>query len=282
MKNSVLVGLMGRGIAASLSPRLHESEARAQGFSLIYRLIDFEQLRLEADQMQRVFEAAALFGFDGFNVTHPFKQVVIPLLDALSPEARAIGSVNTVTLSDGRRVGHNTDAYGFLQGLRASLGNSRKERVTQLGAGGAGFATAYALLEYGVAELGVYDVDAERAHKLVRQLQHTFPERSTFVETDVAAALLKADGLVQATPIGMVGHEGMPIEPQWLRAELWVAEVIYFPAETLLLKAARARGCRTIDGTRMVVHQAARAFELFTGRMADAERMRAAFEAARG
>src|ERR687890_593960 len=118
---AVLIGLVGAGIQASRSPALHEREGEAHGLRYIYKLIDLDRLGLSADNLPEIVVAAERMGFDGLNVTHPCKQAVIPLLDHLSPDAQAIGAVNTVLLRDGQREGHNTDWYGFAESFRHEL-----------------------------------------------------------------------------------------------------------------------------------------------------------------
>jgi shikimate dehydrogenase len=202
---------------------------------------------------------------------------VLPLLTDLSDEARAIGSVNTVVFAGGRRAGYNTDWSGFRQSVRDGLAGVGFGRVVQLGAGGAGSATAYASLDLGARELIVIDTVHDRARSLADRLAEAFPGRVR-AERDVSAALQGADGLIHATPTGMSGHPGLPLPASLLRGDLWVAEVVYFPLETELLRVARQLGCRTLDGAGMAVSQAAEAFRLFTGLQADAARMRGVFE----
>jgi len=271
---NVLIGLIGAGIQASRSPALHEVEGRAQGLSYQYRLIDLETLGLTAAALPELLLAARRFGAAGCNITHPCKQAVIPLLDDLSPDARAIGAVNTVVFGrDGRATGHNTDWSGFFESFNRELVDVPRARVTQLGAGGAGSAVAHALLTLGVERLSIFDTDRARAEGLADELCRRFGVARASAIADAAPAIAAANGLVNATPIGMVGHPGMPIPRGWLRPELWVAEVVYFPLETELLHAARAAGCRTMDGGMMAVFQAVGAFRLFTGIEPDADRM---------
>ncbi|HBP2381849.1 TPA: shikimate dehydrogenase, partial [Pseudomonas aeruginosa] len=147
---SVLAGLIGAGIQASRTPALHEREGDAQGIRYLYRLIDLDPLGKSADDLEFLLAAASDLGFTGLNVTFPCKQAIIPLLDDLSAEARGIGAVNTVVLRDGRRIGHNTDCLGFAEGFRRGLAGAPRQRVVQMGAGGAGAAVAHALLAEGV------------------------------------------------------------------------------------------------------------------------------------
>ena len=279
---SVLAGLIGAGIQASLTPAMHEREGDAQGLRYLYRLIDLDALGLTADALPELLQAAQRTGFTGLNITFPCKQSIIPLLDDLSPEARGIGAVNTVVLADGRAIGHNTDCLGFAEGFRRGLPDVAKRLVVQLGAGGAGSAVAHALLAEGVDQLLIFDVEAERAQILVDNLTRHFGPGRAAVGTDQAAALAAADGLVNTSPVGMAKLPGLPLPAKLLHPGLWVAEIIYFPLETELLRHARALGCRTLDGGTMAVFQAVKAFELFSGRAANADRMQAHFAELRG
>jgi shikimate dehydrogenase len=270
---SYLVGLVGKGILRSKSPSMHQQEADALGIRYVYRLIDLSVLKLPLEDLPRVLDSAELMGFDGLNITHPCKQAVIPLLHELSEDARAIGAVNTVRFSQGRRFGFNTDAQGFAASFLRGLPDVPRAQVIQLGAGGAGAATAYALLKLGVTRLSIFDVDANRAVALVTNLGETFGSGRIRVADDLSEALRDADGLVHATPVGTREHPGMPLPENLLRPQLWVAEIVYFPLETQLLGKARALGCRVLDGGSMAVFQAGAAFEIFTGQKVDAERM---------
>jgi len=270
----ILTGLIGAGIQGSRSPAMHMREADAQGLRLIYRLYDLQVDGRSLDDLPRLLDALETAGFAGVNVTHPVKQRVIPLLDELSAEARQVGAVNTILFAGGRRVGHNTDWSGFAESFTRTLGDARIAKVVQVGAGGAGAATAVAMLRLGCTDLLIHDSSTERATDLVERLSHDFPDARLTAQTGSPEAdMTDADGLVNATPIGMEGHPGMPIPATWLRADMWVADVIYFPLETALLLAAKARGCATLNGGGMAVFQAARAFDLFTGKIADRERM---------
>ncbi|MBR0666545.1 shikimate dehydrogenase [Roseomonas hellenica] len=276
---AVLAGLIGAGIGASLTPAMHEREGAAQGLRLIYRRIDLATLGLGPAALEELLVAAQRFGFAGLNITHPCKQAVIPLLDALSPDARAIGAVNTVVLRDGKRIGHNTDVSGFAEGFRRGLPEVARRQVVQLGAGGAGAAVAHALLGLGVERLVLFDVEPIRAAALASDLAARFGAGRAVTAADLVIAMAEADGLVNCTPIGMAKYPGLPLPATLLRPALWVAEIVYFPLETELLRHARERGCRTLDGGGMAVFQAVGAFRLFTGIEPDAVRMQDHFKA---
>lgn len=275
----IVVGLIGAAIQLSRSPHLHESEAAAQGLRCAYRLIDLDVLRVGAEALPDLLARAERAGFAGVNITHPCKQAVIPLLDELSPDARAIGAVNTVIFRGGRRTGHNTDWWGFAESFRRGLPGAALSRVVQLGAGGAGAAVAHALLTLGARTLVIVDIEAAKAEALAQSLAARFGQDRVATAAQVAEAVAGADGLVNTTPMGMAKYPGLPLPPDLLRPALWVADIVYFPLETALLRAARGVGCRTLSGGGMAVFQAVKAFELFTGLTPNAERMTRAFAA---
>ncbi|WUD77199.1 shikimate dehydrogenase [Streptomyces sp. NBC_00510] len=274
-QDSYLVGLIGSGIGPSLSPALHQREADRQGLRYLYRLLDLDTLGIRPAAVGGIVRAARDTGYDGLNITHPCKQLVVDHLDAVSPQAEALGAVNTVVFENGRTTGHNTDVTGFAASFARGLPDAAMERVVQLGAGGAGAAVAHALLTLGTERLTVVDALADRAADLAASLNRHFgPGRAVAAAPAALPALMPgADGLVHATPTGMAAHPGLPLPARLLRPALWVAEVVYRPLETELLRTARALGCLTLDGGGMAVFQAADAFRLFTGREPDSARM---------
>ncbi|MBY8861037.1 shikimate dehydrogenase [Nocardia sp. CA2R105] len=273
--SSLLCGLIGTGIGASLTPSLHMTEGAHHGLDYEYRILDLAEFGLSVDDLPALFERVRGAGYRGLNITHPCKQRVIELLDELSPEAARLGAVNTVLFEGDRAIGHNTDWSGFRRSLDRGLPDARFQRVVQLGAGGAGAAVGYATLDRGARELTLVDADPGRAGELAETLGTHFPDRRLSVAAPdrLAQVLEHADGLVHATPMGMAEHPGMALPAELLRADLWVAEVVYRPVETELVRAARAAGARTLTGAGMAVYQAADAFEIFTGIAPDADRM---------
>ncbi|MFE6485366.1 shikimate dehydrogenase [Streptomyces sp. NPDC057757] len=274
-QNSYLVGLIGSGIGPSLSPALHEREADRQGLRYLYRLIDLDRLGVSPEAVGVLVRAARDLGFDGLNITHPCKQLVIAHLDELAPQAEALGAVNTVVFEGGRAIGHNTDVTGFAASFARGLPDVPLDRVVQLGAGGAGAAVAHAVLTLGAGHVTVVDAVPERAAGLAGSLNRHFGAgRAAAGTPDGLGDLLdRADGIVHATPTGMAAHPGLPFPAELLSPRLWVAEVVYRPLETELLRVARERGCATLDGGGMAVFQAVDAFRLFTGREPDSGRM---------
>ncbi|MEU8360224.1 shikimate dehydrogenase [Nonomuraea sp. NPDC048882] len=270
--DSFLIGLIGSGIGPSLSPPLHEREAVHHGLHYVYRLLDTDRMGGDVGELIRT---ARRFGYDGLNVTHPCKQDVIPHLDELSPDARMLGAVNTVVFDGDRAIGHNTDWTGFAESFARGLPDAPARRIVQLGAGGAGAAVAHALLTMGADRITVVDSEPARARTLTGELTARFGDGRArpAPAAELPRLMERADGLVHATPTGMARHPGMPLPAGLLHSGLWVADIVYRPLETELLRQARAAGCRTLDGGGMVVFQAVHAFRLFTGREPDAERM---------
>lgn len=274
----ILAGLLGRGILESRTPWLQEQEAEAHGLRMVYSLFDFSDRGWADADLGEVVTAAQRLGFAGLNVTFPFKQAVIPLLDGLSDAAAGIGAVNTIAFVDGRRIGHNTDVTGFAAGFQLGLPDTRPGTVLQLGCGGAGSATAHALLGLlDAAQVMLYDPDPARSAALHGQLAARYGADRVRVTDSPEEGARQADGLLNASPVGMSKLPGMPIPAAAIEARHWVADIIYFPLETAFLAEARARGCRTLDGSGMAVHQAIDAFAIFTGSKADQDRMRASF-----
>ncbi|KGI67376.1 shikimate dehydrogenase [Mycolicibacterium rufum] len=271
-----LVGLVGTGVGPSLSPALHMTEARAQGLDYVYRTIDLAELQISPTRIGEVLTWARALGYDALNITHPCKQLVVEHLDEVDPAAAALGAVNTVVFGDdGRTRGHNTDVTGFAHGFTEGLPDAAVDTVVLVGAGGAGTAVADALLRLGCRRLHLVDLDVARAARLADDLaarhRHARVAASAF---DALPDLLpETDGVVHATPTGMAAHPGMAFSAELLHPELWVADIVYRPLNTALLQAARAAGCRTLDGGHMAVHQATDAFALITGITPDAERM---------
>jgi shikimate dehydrogenase len=271
---SHLIGLVGSAVAGSASPALFEAEADALGLRLVYRTLDVDQLGVLGGLGDLVRTAWRL-GYTGLDVTHPCKNTIIKHLDGLDEDATALDAVNMISRRDGRSLGHNTDWSGFLAAFDDGLPGAAIGRVVVLGAGGAGSAIGHALLIQGTADLAIVDVEAGRAQTLAARLRARFPRAHVTAHDDPAAALSagRADGLVNATPIGMDGHPGVPLPPALLASPLWVVDVIYRPWETALLAHARAAGCRALNGGGMLVHQAAQGFALLTGCTPDTARM---------
>ena len=252
---------------------MHMAEGARLGLRYEYSLLDFDTLSLGAGSLGPVVRAAAEHDFAGLNVTHPFKLAVLDCLDALSPEAIAIGAVNTVVFQHGQAIGHNTDCWGFAESFRRNMAGASLNHVLLVGAGGAGMAVGRALFDLGANSVAVFDLDAGKVSALARSLESQFPTGRAEIVADLRDAVRVSDGIVNATPVGMAKYPGMPVPAELLRSDQWIADVVYFPEETDLLRAAAELGSRTLSGRGMAIFQAVKAFELFTGRRPDPARM---------
>jgi shikimate dehydrogenase len=277
-RKRVLVGLIGANIMNSLSPVLFADAFAAAGIRGFYHLMDVD--RLPGRRLTHLFDAARTVGFIGVNITYPFKQDIIALLDAIEPGAREVGAVNTVAFaSDGRTTGYNFDRAGFRRSFEEGLGSvsARDASVVLVGAGGAGRAVAFALVDLGVSLLVIHDREVSRASALEDAVAKSFGASRCRVGSDLAADISAADGVVNTTQVGMRGFPGNPIPVSALKATHWAADVIYTPLETEFIKAAVATGARVLTGGGMCVHQAVEAFRLFTGIEPDVTRLQRAF-----
>lgn len=269
-----LTGLIGAPISQSASPAMHERAADALGIRCHYQLI--EVAGADRARLQALLDGVRSLGFVGVNVTFPYKEAVVPLLDELSDGARAIGAVNTVVVRQGKLIGYNTDTSGFERAAGHLVAASRRGPVALIGAGGVGKAIAFALANLGVAELAIFDSDQAKATQLVSQLRDRLAAR---VADTIEDALRRAAGVVNGTPVGMLPNRGSPIPDSLLHRDLWVADAVYSPLWTPLLLAAKARGCEVMTGRELAIFQAADAFELFTGLRPSTSEMGAAFDA---
>ena len=275
---SYLMGLIGEGVLPSLTPPMHEREGAAQQLRFIYRPIDLTELNLPATAVGELLSAGVSLGFNAFNVTHPCKQLVLNYLDDVDPAVKRLGACNTVLIEDGKLIGYNTDRSGFASALALELPDADLTDVVLLGAGGAGSAVADALVGAGTQRLTIIDPQPQRAHTLADQVQQAQPVGSTLQlrigsPADGTQWIPPATGLVNASPIGMFSHPGLPVDVSLLNPEMWVADIVYRPAITELIEQASALGCAVMPGKAMAVGQAADTFELVTGIVPDRQRM---------
>src|SRR5689334_14859323 len=253
---------------------MHEQAADALGARCLYQLIEVAGADRQA--LRALLDGVRRLGFSGGNVTFPYKEAVVELLDELSPNAAAMGAVNTVVVRGGRLVGYNTDTSGFERAAAELIVSSGRGPVAVIGAGGVGKAIAFALARLDVSELRIFDTDRAKAEALAGLL-HGY--RGIIVAGSVTEALNEASGLVNGTPVGMLPNLGTPVPDVLLHDGLWVADAVYSPLWTPLLKAAKARGARIMTGRDLAVYQAADAFKLFTGLTPSTMEMGRAFDA---
>lgn len=255
---------------------MHNAAFEAVGVNAHYEARDVAPENL-AEVVASLRDPAVL----GANVTIPYKLEVLPLMDSLTNSAEAIGAVNTIVNRQGRLLGHNTDASGFLRALQEDAKLSLSgATVVMFGAGGAARAVAYALLGAGIARLQVYNRTAERAEGFAAD----FGTLEVLAEADLAEAVHQADLLVNTTSAGMerngLDPDVSPLPAGVLPRDGFVCDLVYRPERTRLLKDAEASGLRTQNGLSMLVYQGAEAFHCWTGRTAPVEVMLAAARAA--
>lgn len=268
-----LTGLLGAPIASSAAPAMHERAAEALDLRCHYQLIELAGATRE--ELKLLLEGVRRLGFAGINVTYPYKEAVVDLLDELSPGAAQIGAVNTVVVRDARLTGHNTDTTGFARAVSPLVSASGYGTVAVIGAGGVGKAIGFALAGLGVKGLRIFDSEAAKATRLAVQLERCI---ETSISSNIGDALQGVVGVVNASPIGMLPSLDTPIPDALLHAGLWVADAVYTPLWTPFLKAAKASGAKVMTGRELAIYAAADAFELFTGFAPSAAEMGIAFD----
>ena len=258
-----VAALIGSPVAHSLSPAIHNAAFAADGLDWVY--VAFE---VAPRAGAKAIEAMRTLGIAGLSVTTPHKEDVAVAVDQLSPAASMLRSVNTVARgADGRLVGHSTDGDGFVASLaEAGVGVANTD-VVVVGAGAAARSVVDALGRAGTAEVVVVNRSRERAEEAAAL--------TTVGRVGAAADIKDAGIVVNATSVGF-GSDEVPFDPGLLHAGQVVADLVYHPLRTALLDAASERGCRTVDGLGMLVHQAALQQQLWTGRYPDVDVMRAA------
>lgn len=257
-QRSVLLGLIGAPIAHSASPAMHEAAASALGLRCFYHLI--EVAGADRAKLRRLLDGVRELGFAGVNVTYPYKEAALPLLDELAPSATQVGAVNTVAVREGRLIGFNTDCSGFAKGMQQTIGDIEGQRVALIGAGGVGKAIGVALTRMGAGRVTIFDSDAAKAEALAAALGS-----GAKACVSPEAALEGAQGLINATAVGMSPSRQSPVSLTLLRRDLWVADAVYQPLSTPLLSAARDLGAKVMTGRELAIAQAMDAFEIFTG-----------------
>ncbi|GGE14186.1 shikimate dehydrogenase (NADP(+)) [Marinithermofilum abyssi] len=267
-------GLLGHPVGHSKSPDMHNEAFALTGFNMVYLAYD-----VSPEKLPQAVEGMRALGFRGWNVTIPHKVAIMELLDELDDSAKEIGAVNTVVNKESRLIGYNTDGTGYLRSLQEETAMQLTgKRVVLVGAGGAARAVGYALATAGVREITVTNRTTAKAEALASRLSRWVPTRVITAE-ELQTALQDAALLVQTTSVGMHPDADVsPVNPDWLHSGLVVSDLIYHPRKTKLLQEAEKQGACIHGGAGMLVHQAALAFELWTGHPAPVKKMREVLE----
>lgn len=264
-----LICLLGSPVAHSKSPMMHNEGFRQLGLDFCYLAFETTEETLE-----KTVEGLKQLNCRGFNLTMPCKNKMAALCDHLSPAAQICGAVNTVVNDGGILTGHTTDGAGFLRSLREAGQDFAGKKMVLMGTGGAGTAILVQSALDGFGEIAVFSrMSGPHAGRAIN-LTETLKTRTScqislhdYDSSELRRQIASADFLVNATNIGMAPETDRCLIPDisWLSSKLFVADIIYNPAETKLLKMAKAAGCRTVNGLPMLLYQGAEAFRLWTG-----------------
>ena len=266
------LGLIGDNIAASQSPRLHRLAGAANGLRVDYASLIPAR---EGADFARLFERSWQASYRGLNITYPYKEKVVPMV-SVPPELARLGAVNTVIFAAEGPQGHNTDCTGFMASYRGLRGDTPPGAVALIGTGGVGRAVAFGLGELGATALRLVDRDLSKAQAMANDLAAAFPGMTLSVHDDAATAAAGAQGVINCTPVGMVGYPGTPVQREALRGADWAFDAVYTPVETQFLTDAAAEGLAIISGWELFYWQGVHAWRLFSGLDVDEARLRAA------
>jgi shikimate dehydrogenase len=258
----IRLGLIGDNITRSRSPDLHRIAGELSGLDVGYELFIPRDMGQDFDA---VFETCRTGGVRGVNVTYPYKERVVEKVEVGDPLISAMGSVNTVVFESGRAFGHNTDYSGFVAAYRERFGEAAPGRVVMFGAGGVGKAVAFGLVALGAEALVIVDHDAEKAQRLAEALRAGQADMAVSVEADGSAALRGATGVINCTPLGMVGYPGSAVPTEALPGLTWAFDAVYTPVDTRFTRDAEAAGLSVLSGYELFFHQGVQAFRIFTG-----------------
>jgi len=272
-----LTGVFGYPVEHSLSPAMHN--AAFSHLKLNYLYLPF---LVHPDNLEEAVRSIVALGMEGVNITIPHKQTVIPYLDEISQEAELIEAVNTIKRVDDRLVGYNTDGKGFISSLEEELGVIPKGKsILIVGAGGVARAVAIQSALEGASKVAIANRTEEKAKNLARYIEDNIKGCSTeaLSISELKDAILNADILINATPVGMISYPVKRlIETEWLNEDLIVCDLVYNPRQTQLLREAKEKGARTLEGLGMLIFQGSLAFKIWTGREAPLSIMRQTLE----
>ncbi|WP_439104750.1 shikimate dehydrogenase family protein [Celeribacter marinus] len=272
---TVKLGLIGDNIARSKSPRLHRTAGNLTGLNVTYDHLIPKDMGLSFDE---VFERARTLGFRGINVTYPYKEVVASKVTVADPLVRAIGAVNTVVFDDDGPKGFNTDYSGFMHAYRSIRGTEPPGVVCLIGTGGVGKAVAFGLIGLGAKVIRCVDLDPAKAENLAQALDALGSQTVVEISHDAVGAASGATGLINCTPLGMVGIGGTPLPADAMQGAAWGFDAVYTPVDTQFLQDAARAGLNVISGYELFFGQGVDAWDIFTGVDIDHAALRAAIQ----
>lgn len=265
------LGLIGDNIAASSAPDLHSLCGAQKGVAVTYDRLVPRDLDLDFDA---VFEKCIAGNYRGINVTYPYKERAATRVTIPDPLVAAMGAVNTVLFEGDGPVGHNTDYTGFVSAYRAIRGDRLPGAVSLIGAGGVGRAVAFGLVALGASEIRLVDQVGSKAEAVAQAVHSIAPRLNVTLWSEAEKAASQADGIINCTPLGMVGYPGTPVASDALQGAGWIFEAIYTPRETQFLLDARNAGLEIIPGWELFFHQGVHAWKHFHGSEIDEARLR--------
>lgn len=265
------LGLIGDNIAHSSAPRLHRLAGAQNGLEVQYDRLVPATLGQTFDE---IFADCRNKGFRGLNVTYPYKEVALRRVDIEDPQVRRIGAINTVVFSDKGPLGFNTDYSGFIDAYHLVRGTAAPGTVAMAGAGGVGKAVAFALLTLNAEEIRLFDCDHDKARALAEDLEKAAEGTVIRVAETIEEAAEGADGLINCSPLGMVGKPGTPIPRSLMDGASWVFDAVYTPIDTQFIRDAEAEGLQIISGYELFFYQGVNAWGLFSGLPLDHKTLR--------
>ncbi len=273
-RNATLrLGLIGDNIARSRSPMLHGLAGQQNGVGVRYdRLVPRDMAR----SFDEIFDGCERGGYRGINVTYPYKEIAAGKVEVDDPLVRAVGAVNTVIFGGEMPKGFNTDYSGFMSAYRSVMGDKPTGTVLMIGTGGVGRAVAFGLAGLGARTLRLVDRDPAKAEALAEALHSVAPDMESSIWLSAEKAAEGCTGLINCTPVGMVGYEGTPLAPGAIAGAGWVFDAVYTPVHTQFLQDAEAAGLKVISGWELFFYQGVHAWKLFSGAGLDEAALRAA------
>ena len=267
------LGLIGDNIAASRAPNLHRIAGRLNNMDVQYDRLIPKELNQTFDQ---VFDSRPANGYQALNITYPYKEYVVPKVEIDDPMVRAIAAVNTVVFDGTLSKAYNTDYTGFIAAYEQVRASAAPGVCCLVGTGGVGRALAFGLVKLGADEIRLFDRDSAKARQLEYDLNALDPQTVVTAVDDLDVATANCDGLLNGTPLGMVGYPGSAFEPKAIANAAWVFDAVYTPIETMFLQSAKAAGAQIISGYELFFFQGVHAWRHFSGRDVDTQKLRAA------